>query len=51
MAHDIPQVIVMWMGSPRHRANNLGNYNLAGVGICESNTGMIYWCVDFVNKV
>jgi uncharacterized protein YkwD len=50
MAGDIPQVIRMWMGSPKHRANNLGGYNLAGAGFAASNTGMIYWCLDFAHK-
>jgi uncharacterized protein YkwD len=51
MGRDIEQVMAMWMGSPRHRANTLGRYNLAGAGFAKSNTGAIYWCIDFVDKV
>jgi uncharacterized protein YkwD len=49
VGRDVEQVIRMWMGSPRHRANILGRYSRVGVGFAKSNTGMMYWCADFAN--
>lgn len=40
-------VVAGWMASPPHRANILGDYNLVGVGIAATPSGLLYWCADF----
>jgi len=41
------QVMAGWMNSPGHRANILGNFNRAAVGVYEKN-GRIHWVQMFI---
>lgn len=43
----INEVMDDWMKSMGHRKNILGNYVDIGIGIAESSSGRIYWCVVF----
>jgi len=40
-------VMAVWMNSPGHRANILGNYNRLGVGVYEQN-GRLHWAQMFI---
>lgn len=41
-------VVQLWMNSPPHRANILGDFNLVGTGESSYANGIPFWCVDFV---
>jgi uncharacterized protein YkwD len=40
-------MVSAWMGSPEHRANILGPFSAAGVGIAQGNDGQWYVAVQF----
>lgn len=42
----VARVVLGWMGSPLHRANMMGNYSIAGVGIARNERGVTYWCLN-----
>ena len=44
---DAASVVAGWMGSPQHRANVLGPYTHAGVGMATGPGGGLFWCADF----
>jgi uncharacterized protein YkwD len=39
-----------WMGSPGHKANILGRYDLTGVGVARDAKGRWWWCQAFARK-
>lgn len=43
----VASVMDGWWGSRGHRANILGDYVEIGVGQSISQSGKVYWCVDF----
>lgn len=46
----VDSVVTAWMGSPPHRANILGDYNIIGTGFATSSDNQVYWCLDFAFK-
>lgn len=36
------EFVRLWAGSPRHRQNMLGDYNITGVGVVQARGGKIY---------
>lgn len=40
---DAAEVAAAWMASPGHRANMVGNYRYAGIGVAASASGTPYW--------
>ena len=42
------QVVSMWMNSPGHRRNILGNFRYIGIGIARDHRGQIYYTQLFV---
>jgi uncharacterized protein YkwD len=50
-APTISEVMRIWMNSPPHRENILGDYNEMGVGYAEAADGTPYWCVDFATPM
>jgi uncharacterized protein YkwD len=47
-----PALIVIedWIGSPRHRKNMLGRYDLTGIGVARNDQGTYYFTQIFVLK-
>ena len=43
----VESVTDVWMNSPHHRENILGDFTEIGVGRVEADDGTPYWCVDF----
>ncbi len=43
-------VVNMWIHSPGHRRNMLGNYNLTGIGIASGRGGTLYFTQIFLYK-
>ena len=43
-AADVAAVTALWMSSPPHRMNILGNYNRTGIGRSASSSGIVYFC-------
>lgn len=37
------EVVDIWINSPPHRKNLLGNYNLVGIGVAENNQGLLFF--------
>jgi cysteine-rich secretory family protein len=48
MGQNAPQLEQAFMGSPEHRANILGTYTLAGVGVVTTSNGTVWVTVDFM---
>ncbi len=46
-AQAVPEVIDLWLNSPPHKKNMLGDYDQIGVARRDSEDGTPYWCVDF----
>jgi uncharacterized protein YkwD len=44
------KVVDLWIHSPGHRKNMLGNYNLTGIGIASDRHGELYFTQIFINK-
>lgn len=44
------EAVEMWLGSPGHRKNIEGGYNLTGIGIAKSSDGSLYFTQIFINK-
>ena len=47
-AADVAAVTALWMSSPLHRQNMLGNYNRTGIGRAPSSQGIVFWTADFI---
>jgi uncharacterized protein YkwD len=41
------EAVKVWMNSPPHRKNILGEFSEIGAAVAESEDGKPYWCVDF----
>lgn len=50
-APTISEVMRIWMNSPPHRENILGDYLEMGVGYAQAADGTPYWCVDFATPM
>ena len=46
---DVPGVMTMWMESPPHKKNILGDFGEMGGARATAEDGTPYWCVDFGN--
>lgn len=44
------KVVDLWLHSPGHRKNIVGNYNLTGIGIYQSRDGTLYYTQIFIHK-
>ena len=44
---EIPAVMDLWLNSPPHKKNLMGDYDEIGVARREAEDGTPYWCVDF----
>ncbi|MBV8610362.1 MAG: CAP domain-containing protein [Singulisphaera sp.] len=43
----VEEVMRIWMNSPHHRENILGDFTEIGAAVATSKDGNPYWCVDF----
>lgn len=43
-------VVDLWINSPGHRANLLGNYQYIGIGIAAARDGSLYFTQIFISK-
>ena len=50
-SRDVPGVMQMWMDSPPHKKNVLGDFTEIGVARAEGKDGKPYWCADFGKPV
>jgi len=46
---EVPGVLTMWMDSPPHKKNILGDFGELGGARATAEDGTPYWCVDFGN--
>ena len=48
-AETAEQAVEMWLGSPGHKQNIEGKYNLTGIGIAKGKDGQLYYTQIFMN--
>jgi uncharacterized protein YkwD len=48
---DVPSVMSVWLASPGHLANIVGDYSDAGLAMAKDSKGGVWWCVDFGTSV
>lgn len=46
----VAQVVRGWIGSPGHHANIVGGFNLTGVGVARSSSGVFYFTQLFATR-
>lgn len=44
------EVVDLWINSPGHQTNLIGNYNFTGIGIAESEDGTLYFTQIYIRK-
>jgi uncharacterized protein YkwD len=44
------EVVKLWLNSPNHRKNIMGDFNLSGIGVAETASGKIYYTQIFVKN-